>query len=203
MPSRDPFRDPPPPERPWAEAEREPPRAEGERRQRAGAFEPSYREREQAREPGAEHGARAEPGSAVQPDRRQEAGAWERPTLARSPRPRDNWDMPRDTPREGPRPRSWAGAGPLAGASGAQQADDTQFDADYRQWRDEQMRLLDQDYAQWRRERYRKFAEEFSQWRSQRLKAQASTVRAGDEGPAALGDISPLGGPGERHKPLP
>lgn len=83
------------------------------------------------------------------------------------------------------------------GRPGLERQDDTQFDADYRQWRDEQMRLLDRDYAQWRQERYRKFAEEFSQWRSQRLQARppAATARAehpGEPG-ASLGDASALG----------
>jgi hypothetical protein len=72
--------------------------------------------------------------------------------------------------------------------------DDTQFDAEYRQWREEQMRLLDRDYAQWRQERYRKFAEEFSQWRSQRLRAGAAT-QCMSETSDSLGERSPLGTP--------
>lgn len=79
--------------------------------------------------------------------------------------------------------------------------DDTQFDADYRQWRDEQMRLLDRDYAQWRQERYRKFAEEFSQWRSQRLQSRPSANAARpasvEHPPPPLGEISPLGTPAD------
>lgn len=94
------------------------------------------------------------------------------------------------------RQRSWpASPAPREPASaGVQRPDDTQFDADYRQWRDEQMRLLDLDYAQWRKERYRKFAEEFSQWRSQRLQSPRKAA-VGEEPGASLGDLSPLGTP--------
>ena len=108
--------------------------------------------------------------------------------------PRNTWaDTTRGRSRQAEtqeRRRSWQ--------RGLEREEDTQFDADYRQWRDEQMRLLDRDYAQWRKERYRKFAEELSQWRSQRLPShgQASTQRSSAEGqPPPLGDITPLGTP--------
>ena len=60
---------------------------------------------------------------------------------------------------------------------GGYDMDDHQFDADYRQWREQQMRELDRDYAQWRQERYRKFSEEFDQWRATR---RAGTSAGGD-----------------------
>jgi hypothetical protein len=40
---------------------------------------------------------------------------------------------------------------------------DEDFDPDYLQWREEQLRQLDEDYRAWRRH---KFAEDFSQWRA-------------------------------------
>jgi hypothetical protein len=51
-----------------------------------------------------------------------------------------------------------------------------QFDADYHQWRAEQLRKLDEEYEQWRSERYQKFSEEFNTWRKQR------NVRDGSSG---------------------
>lgn len=43
-----------------------------------------------------------------------------------------------------------------------------EFDADYRQWRSDQMQRLDNDYRSWRDDRYKKFSEEFSTWRKNR-----------------------------------
>lgn len=107
-------------------------------------------------------------------------------------------------PAEADRPRPWPASRPgeparddrLPARYGVpDRPDDTQFDADYRQWREEQMRMLDRDYAQWRQERYRKFAEEFSQWRTHRLQGPlaASHRPAEGGGPASLGEVSPLG----------
>ncbi len=42
-----------------------------------------------------------------------------------------------------------------------------QFDPDYHQWRDEQMRAFDDDYRSWRKDRFKKFSDEFSEWRNQ------------------------------------
>jgi hypothetical protein len=115
--------------------------------------------------------------------------------------------MPQEPGRSGHGFDSSAGHRPWT--RGAERADDTQFDADYRQWRDEQMRLLDLDYAQWRKERYRKFSEEFSQWRSQRLKTSTAGRSSSEPAPGSPGDISPLGTPPgpaprgeERERPL-
>lgn len=93
---------------------------------------------------------------------------------------------------------------PPAGRPGLERPDDSQFDADYHQWREEQMRLLDRDYAQWRQERYRKFAEEFSQWRSQRLSPRPGPPpRTDHPDPAAgLGHSSALG-PIAAEPPMP
>jgi hypothetical protein len=59
--------------------------------------------------------------------------------------------------------------------------DDRQFDADYRQWREQQMRELDRDYELWRQERYKKFSEEFDQWRAARR--QSAGQSAGSDTP--------------------
>lgn len=126
------------------------------------------------------------PGEGVpvpQADRRRAGQAWEGTAPERS-------GMPTGPGRSGRGPEASASRHPSV--HGAERSDDTQFDADYRQWREEQMRLLDLDYAQWRKERYRKFAEEFSQWRSQRLKASPARSSA-EDAPASLGEISPLG----------
>lgn len=45
---------------------------------------------------------------------------------------------------------------------------ESEFDPDYLQWRNEQMRSLDEDYRSWRRDRFKKFSDEFSTWRGQR-----------------------------------
>lgn len=42
------------------------------------------------------------------------------------------------------------------------------FDADYHQWRNQQIEALDNDYDEWRKERYQKFSTEFDTWRSSR-----------------------------------
>jgi hypothetical protein len=49
-------------------------------------------------------------------------------------------------------------AGPGTGAA----SPDEDFDPDYLQWREEQLRSLDEDYRAWRQQ---KFADDFSQWR--------------------------------------
>lgn len=48
--------------------------------------------------------------------------------------------------------------GPAAGAA----QPDEDFDPEYLQWREEQLRSLDEDYRAWRQQ---KFADDFSQWR--------------------------------------
>ena len=68
---------------------------------------------------------------------------------------------------------------PLPGSAGQDEGpwgrpDAPEFDAEYRRWREEHVRMLDSEYAQWRQERYRQFAQEFSQWR-QRRQAQPPT----------------------------
>lgn len=47
-------------------------------------------------------------------------------------------------------------------------------DADYRAWRDEQLRSLDRDYDAWRGERRQAFADEFALWRESRRRQMSS-----------------------------
>lgn len=56
-----------------------------------------------------------------------------------------------------------------------------QFDADYHQWRKEQLSELDDDYQAWRGERYKKFADEFSRWRSGRSSPGEESKGRGSE----------------------
>jgi hypothetical protein len=70
--------------------------------------------------------------------------------------------------------------------------DDRQFDPDYRQWREQQMRELDRDYAQWRQERYAKFSEEFDRWRAAR-RAGADTAPGSGTHDESGGTSSPGG----------
>ncbi|WP_028996707.1 hypothetical protein [Azohydromonas australica] len=49
------------------------------------------------------------------------------------------------------------------GHRSAEAREDVDFDPDYLQWREEQLRQLDEDYRAWRRH---KFAEDFKQWRT-------------------------------------
>lgn len=62
------------------------------------------------------------------------------------------------------------------------------FDPDYHQWRNEQVRQLDSDYQSWRKDRYKKFADEFSSWRSSRpADTGPNTAQTGDKTePAAV-----------------
>jgi hypothetical protein len=62
-----------------------------------------------------------------------------------------------------------------------------QFDADYHQWRAEQMRKLDEDYEQWRKERYQKFSEEFDAWRKQRGSGSGRDPQASYSGESSEG----------------
>lgn len=49
-----------------------------------------------------------------------------------------------------------------------------EHDADYENWRRQQMDDIDRDYLMWQEERRKKFAEEFEKWRGERkTKAQA------------------------------
>jgi hypothetical protein len=52
------------------------------------------------------------------------------------------------------------------------------FDAEYRQWRDDQAHAMDRDYAEWRRHR---LARDFSDWRS--IRAAQAGLRTGSGGP--------------------
>lgn len=65
-----------------------------------------------------------------------------------------------------------------AGQRGGQGFDDsrnqTHYDPDYLQWRQQQMRELDNDYNTWRQDRYKKFSDEFSSWRDNRRNAARS-----------------------------
>lgn len=205
MPSRDhdPTRDDGrPPERWSGEPSRDAMRREAERRSaRGSAFgdpdsdEPASGARggtftpPEAGRGGSAFGAAREVHSPGQGSSPLTGSAWSRQAerqSARTEAPRG-----RGRPLESEHRPSWQ--------RGLDREDDTQFDADYRQWRDEQMRLLDRDYAQWRQERYRKFAEEFSQWRNKRLQSHASTnaprSASAPGQPPPLGDINPLGTP--------
>ena len=73
--------------------------------------------------------------------------------------------------------------------------DDDQFDPDYRQWREEQMRSLDRDYHDWRAERYKKFSDEFGQWRGSRS-AGAGNSSSGGSGAGTSGGTSGGTSPG-------
>jgi hypothetical protein len=75
----------------------------------------------------------------------------------------------------------------------AHDLDDRQFDPDYRQWREQQMRELDRDYELWRQERYKKFSEEFNQWRESRRRPSGQS--AGSDTPGgSTGAASPKTG---------
>jgi hypothetical protein len=52
------------------------------------------------------------------------------------------------------------------------------FDAEYRQWRNDQAHAMDRDYEEWRRHR---FARDFSDWRS--IRAAQAGLRTGSGGP--------------------
>ena len=58
--------------------------------------------------------------------------------------------------------------GPRGSEGEMGQSDQGQFDPDYHQWRNEQLRTLDDDYRNWRQDRYKKFSDEFSHWRKNR-----------------------------------
>jgi hypothetical protein len=58
--------------------------------------------------------------------------------------------------------------GPRGNDAEMGQANQGQFDPDYHQWRNEQLRTLDDDYRNWRQDRYKKFSDEFSNWRKNR-----------------------------------
>lgn len=58
-----------------------------------------------------------------------------------------------------------------SGYSAGNQADD--FDPDYQQWRNEQLRSLDADYRNWRQDRYKKFSDDFSSWRQNQQSGQS------------------------------
>jgi hypothetical protein len=72
---------------------------------------------------------------------------------------------------------------PLPGGAGQDEGplgrpDAPEFDAEYRRWREEHVRMLDSEYAQWRQERYRQFAQEFSQWRQRRQAPPPTSTNA-------------------------
>lgn len=76
------------------------------------------------------------------------------------------------------RAAGYAGPGGYGGGFGGEgnvrQRDREQgHDADYSQWRREQMRALDDDYDQWRQDRFKKFSDEFTTWRSSRSQEQS------------------------------
>lgn len=76
------------------------------------------------------------------------------------------------------RAAGYAGPGGYGGGFGGedpvrhQRNREQAHDADYSQWRREQLRALDNDYDQWRQERFKKFSDEFSTWRSSRSQSQ-------------------------------
>jgi hypothetical protein len=95
------------------------------------------------------------------------------------------WDFERDEARRRDFDRRDPGVGQSQAGYGAQAQPhpDHEFDPDYVQWREEQLRSHDRDYQEWRRsqhrqyddqyrqyrdERQRHFGEAFHQWRSQR-----------------------------------
>jgi len=65
--------------------------------------------------------------------------------------------------------RGFSGSSERSGYGRDQQSSSSrQFDPDYHQWRNEQIKNLDSDYDDWRRERYQKFSTDFNDWRSKR-----------------------------------
>ncbi|HEX5686197.1 MAG TPA: hypothetical protein VFY73_19385 [Ideonella sp.] len=108
---------------------------------------------------------------------RTAAGPWG------GPAPREQWSHPSE---------QWGGHGEqdfnylqrdtLSPEPGWGGRHDDQFDPDYHQWRNEQMRALDEDYRSWRQDRYKKFSTEFDQWRAERSRTSAP---AGDTGKAS------------------
>ncbi len=58
-----------------------------------------------------------------------------------------------------------------------------ELDADYRQWRNEEMARLDERYRRWKLNRSRSFSPKFDAWRERRAKARA----------AAAGELSSTG----------
>ena len=65
-----------------------------------------------------------------------------------------------------------------------------EFEPDYHQWRNEQLRLLDEDYLKFREERFRRFADEFNEWRDRGVPSAACgpTDRAPSRWPAERAD---------------
>lgn len=73
-----------------------------------------------------------------------------------------------------------------------------EFDADYRQWRSDQVRSLDNDYRSWRNDRYKKFSEEFASWRKNRgddTQRSGSEQTGGDTGTLSAANKETKDGP--------
>ncbi|WP_263769509.1 hypothetical protein [Propionivibrio soli] len=56
------------------------------------------------------------------------------------------------------------------------------FDADYQQWRAEQINRLDQDYDAWKNRRHERFSGDFDRWRRAREAEHAAAIRRGGSG---------------------
>ncbi len=95
-------------------------------------------------------------------------------------------------PGRGAQPQGGYGHGGDYGSRGGEDVDDPQhqFDRDYHQWRNEQMRNLDDDYREWRQDRYKKFSDEFTQWRKNRPQQSASSSSSQDSGSSGSGKAS-------------
>lgn len=105
-----------------------------------------------------DHVAGAEGGDWAEPGPREER--WVRDPYGQ---PRGGWDDEHDMRTD-------------RGRHASRHHDTHHHDADYLQWRAEQLRRLDADYHQWREARYRRFSDEFNQWREQRAAGRGPTA---------------------------
>jgi len=67
------------------------------------------------------------------------------------------------------------GEGRQTGYPGQPDLRGSDHDADYHQWREEQLRHLDNDYQTWRQDRYRRFSDEFNSWRQARQSGRSDS----------------------------
>jgi hypothetical protein len=60
-----------------------------------------------------------------------------------------------------------------------------EFDPDYSEWRQAQMRTLDDDYRAYRQERQKKFSDDFETWRKGRDRSGDKSKQGGSSGSSA------------------
>lgn len=122
---------------------------------------------------GGEQGDEAGRDAGPAPGRRGAVGPYEDTSAYRQRGPSDVYGRRGDAGHDDP--------GRHAGEDRGGREKSRQFDADYHQWREEQLSALDDDYRAWRGERYQKFADEFSQWRSGRSRPEEESRGKGGE----------------------